>query len=116
MGSLMDGADDWGLDPSVRMMRRVFGRMEMVQGGLLKRLSVSPFDHRLRRWRKKARHCLERCWAQASRLGIEVGEEEAAYIYVHCLSWAMNLDGVKVADVTLPKDEKMGIVLKEVLR
>jgi hypothetical protein len=110
----MDGADDWGFDPSVRMMRRVFGRIERVQGDLLKRLSVSPFDPRLRR--EKARHYLERCWVEASRLGIQVGEEEAAYIYVHCLSWAMNLDGVKVADETLPKDEKMGIVLKEVLR
>jgi hypothetical protein len=116
MGNLMDGADDWGVDPSVRMMRRVFGRIERVQGDLFKRLNVSPFDPRLRRWRDMARHYLERCWVQASRLGIEVGEEEAAYIYVHCLSWAMNLDGVKVADETLPKDEKMEIVLKEVLR
>jgi hypothetical protein len=112
----MDVGDDWGVDPSVRMMRRVFGRIEMVQGDLLKRLSVSPLDPRLKRWRDKARHYLERCWAEASRLGIEVGEEEAACIYVHCLSWAMNLDGEKVPHETLPKDEKIEIVLKEVLR
>ena len=109
-------ADDWGVDPSVRMMRRVFGRIEMVQGDLLKRLSVSPFDPRLRRWREKARDYLERCWVQASRFGIEVGEEQAACIYAHCLSWAMNLDGLKVPHEILPKDENMEIVLKEVLR
>jgi hypothetical protein len=28
-------ADDWGFDPSVRMTRRVFGRIEMVQGVLI---------------------------------------------------------------------------------
>ena len=109
-------ADDWGVDPSVRMMRRVFGRIEMVQGDLLKRLSVSPFDLRLRRWRDKARDYLERCWVQASRFGIEVGEEQAACIYAHCLSWAMNLDGLKVPDEALPKDKNVEIVLKEVLR
>ncbi len=109
-------ADDWGFDPSVRMMRRVFGRIERVQGDLLKRLSISSFDPRLRRWRGKARDYLERCWVQASRLGIEVGEEQAACIYAHCLTWAMNLDGVKVPRETLPKDEKIEILLKEVLR
>ena len=109
-------ADDWGVDPSVRMMRRVFGRIEMVQGDLLKRLSVSPFDPRLRRWREKARDYLERCWVQASRFGIEVGEEQAACIYAHCLSWAMNLDRLKVPDEALPKDKNVEIVLKEVLR
>jgi hypothetical protein len=116
MGDLMDGADDWGVDPSVRMMRRVFGRIERVQGDLLERLSLSPLDPRLRRWREKARHYQGRCWVQASKLGIEVGEEEAACIYVHCLSWAMKLDGVKVPHDALPKDEKIEIVLKEVLR
>ena len=109
-------ADDWGFDPSVRMMRRVFGRIEMVQGELLKRLSISPFDPRLRRWREKARDYLERCWEQTSRLGIEVGEEQAACIYAHCLAWAMDLDGVKVPHETLPKDDKVEILLKEVLR
>lgn len=112
----MDVADDWGFDPSVQMMRRVFGRIEKVQRDLLKRLSVSSYDPRLRRWRDKARYHLERCLVQASRLGIEVGEEEAACIYVHCLSWAMKLDGVKVPDKSLPKDEKIQIVLKEVLK
>ena len=109
-------ADDWGVDPSVRMMRRVFGRIEVIQGDLLKRMSVSPFDPRLRRWRDKARHYQERCWVQASRLGIEVGEEQAASIYAHCLSFAMNLDGVKVPRESLPKDLKIETVLKEVLR
>jgi hypothetical protein len=111
----MPVADDWGFDPSVRMMRRVFGRIEMVQGDLLQRLSISSFDPRLRRWRQKARDYLERCWVQASRLGIEVGEEQAACIYAHCLAWAMNLDGVKVPRETLPEDEKIEILLKEVL-
>lgn len=109
-------ADDWGVDPSVQMMRRVFGRMEVAQRDLLKCLSVSPFDPRLRRWRDKARHYLERCWVQASRFGIEVGEEEAVCIYAHCLSWAMKLDGIKAPDESLPKDEKIQIVLKEVLK
>lgn len=109
-------ADDWGVDPSVRMMRRVFGRIEMVQGDLLKRLNVSPFDPRLKRWRDKARDYLERCWVLASRWGIEVGEEQAACIYAHCIAWAMNLDGVKVPHEILPKHVTIEFVLKEVLR
>lgn len=109
-------ADDWGLDPSVRMMRRVFGRIEMLQGDLLKRWSIPSFDPRLRRWRENARDYLERCWVQASRLGIEVGEEQAATIYAHCLARAVAQDGVKVPHETLPKEEKIEILLKEVLQ
>lgn len=107
--------DEWALDPSVRMMREVFGRIEVAQNEFLQRLSISPFDTRLRLWREIALKFFEKSWVQAAKHGIGLGEEKAATIYIHCLARAINIEGTEVALEALPKDEKIKMLLKEIL-
>jgi len=107
--------DEWALDPSVRMMRRVFGRIEAAQKDLLQRMSISPFDTRLRLWRETTLKFFERSWDQAAKYGIDLEEEKAAAIYLYCLARAINMEGIEVTLEALPKDEKINMLLRETL-
>jgi hypothetical protein len=110
----MVGVDDWGEDPSVRIMRRVFSRIEAVQKKLLDGLKISPYDTRLRPWRETALRLFERSWAQLAKRGPAFGEERAAMIYVHCLAKAIGSDGVEIPGHALPEDEKIEMFIKEI--
>ncbi len=49
--------DEWGHDPSVQSMRRVFSWMEEAQQELLGHLDISLFDKRLRNVRGERERC-----------------------------------------------------------
>jgi hypothetical protein len=102
--------DNWGQDPSVQMMRRVFAHMEIAQEKLLGRLNISPYDNRLRRWRKEAHALFERTYALAAKKGVAMSEESVASIYLNCLGRALSLNGVEVPSDALPSN-KGGIPL-----
>jgi hypothetical protein len=102
---MMSIRDDWGKDPSVQSMRRVFAYIETAQGKLLGRLNISPYDNRLRRWREEARTLLDRACALAAKRGAFLSEEYVASIYLHCLGQTLSLDGVEVPSDVLPRDE-----------
>jgi len=106
--------DEWGQDPSVRMMRQVFGRMETAQQEFLKRLNVSFFDARLKSWRKSALSCFEQSWARAAGNGMKMGEDAAEVIYIHCLAHAMGKDNEKIPPDILPGDKWIKKVIEEV--
>ena len=108
--------DSWGKDPSVRIMRGVFSRMEEAQGALLQGMCIEPLDTRLRNWRENALQCFERAWIHAADRGIHLSEEKAAAIYVHCLARTMVSEGISVPLEVLPKDEDIVMLLKGVLR
>ena len=108
------GSDEWGRDPSVRTMRRVFASMEGAQKRLMKDMGLSPFDQRLRRWRERALAAFEASWARSARAGVELGEGEAGALYVHCLGKIMTREGVDVPAETLPRSEKLVKLLREV--
>ena len=103
--------DEWGRDPSVQSMRRVFSSMEEAQRELLLRLNISVLDRRLRRSREQALELFERTWSKAARRGM-TGEEVAAPLYLHCLAQTLRLAGVEVPEELLPKDEKVIHLLK----
>lgn len=107
--------DEWGHDPSVQSMRRVFSFMEEAQQGLLKRLNISLFEQRLRRARKQALELFERAWPLAVRKGMMMNEKDAAPLYIHCLAKALSLVGVEVPKDLLPRDEKIIHFLQEKL-
>ncbi len=88
--------DEWGHDPSVQTMRRIFARMEEGQKDLFEGLKLSPLDGRLRRLRDSARHLFDRAWPHAQRRGLTRSEEDAATLYVHCLVSVLNQEGIKV--------------------
>ena len=99
--------DEWGHDPSVQSMRRVFSFMEEAQQELLGRLNISLFDQRLRRARKQALELFERAWPLAVRQGIIANEKDAAPLYIQCLARALSLVGVEVPNELLPMDDKI---------
>ena len=107
--------DEWGHDPSVRSMRRIFSFMEEAQYGLLSRLNISLFDKRLRDIRGKAFELFEQAWPLAIGQRIFSGEEDAAPLYIYCLARALISFGVKVPEELLRRDEKIIPFLKEKL-
>jgi len=99
--------DEWGHDPSVQSMRRVFSLMEAAQEELLRHLNISPFDQRLRRSREQALKLFEQAWPLAVRQGIIGNEKEAAPLYLHCLARALSSASVEVPKELLPINEKI---------
>lgn len=108
--------DKWGKDPSVQAMRRVFSGMEACLGHILERLSISPYDQRIRTWLETALPKFEKAWYLAHQSGVETGENEAPLIYAHCLAKVMASAGVQIPDDMLPKDEKFQKLINEVFK
>jgi hypothetical protein len=109
---MKSNVDEWGHDPSVQSMRRVFSSMEEAQRELLSCLNISVLDRRLRRGREQALELFERTWHKAARRGM-MGEEDAAPLYLHCLAQSLRLAGVEVPEELLPKDAKVIYLLKK---
>jgi len=87
--------------------------MEKAQEKLLRRLNISPYDDRLRRWREGACTLFDRSCALAAKRGAVLSEEYAASIYLYCLGQVMSLDGVEVPSDVLPPGEGIISFLSE---
>lgn len=109
----MAESDQWGDDPNVRMMRRIFILMEESQKELLMALKISPFDPKLRRVRDRARNLFEQTWPIASQNGIVANESEVTLLYRYCLSHALKWSGVKVSGHRLSESDKIARFLQE---
>jgi hypothetical protein len=110
----MQERDDWGRDPQVRYMRRIFGNMEAAQKAFLERLGIVPFDERLRRMREAALHQMEQVWTMATRRGIAIQEDEFGSLYLHCFARLLQSRGLEMPPEALPVNEKIAKLLKEV--
>ena len=106
--------DEWGRDPSVRAMRRVFAAMEKAQKEFINNLGLSPLDPRMRRWRERALAAFDASWARNARTGVQLSETETGALYVHCLGKIVNREGIDVPADILPRSEKLQKILKEV--
>jgi hypothetical protein len=107
--------DEWGHDPSVRSMRRVFSFMENAQQKLLGHLNIPFFDRRLRGVREQALELFEQIWPLAMSQRLILSEQDAAPLYIYCLARALGSAGVEVQEELLPGDKKMIRFLKEKL-
>ena len=110
----MADMDEWGKDPSVQIMRKVFKGMEKAQYELLKRLDIKPSDLRIRRWREQALALFERAWGAANRMGITMDEYAASAIYVHCLAKIMSAERINIPAGILPEAKGVERIFKEV--
>ena len=108
----MAHVDDWGRNPEVRKMRRIFQEMESGQERLLESVGISPFDTRLRTWRDKARVLFERLWPVAAATHGNMNEGRMGLLYVHCLGRVMSDDGISVSETLLPEDREIEGLLK----
>ncbi len=113
---MINERDEWGRDPSVLRMRQVFSYMEAAQIELLKQLRISQLDSRLGRAREIAKGFFERAWALSVSRGMDIGEEEAAVLYIHCLAESLRKCGVEVSAEVLPDDERLSALADEVLQ
>jgi hypothetical protein len=110
----MTDVDEWGKDPSVQIMRKVFKEMEKAQHELLKRLDIIPYDLRIRRWRDQALALFERAWGVANRMGIVMDENTASAVYVHCLAKIMGAERINIPAGILPEAKSVERIFKEV--
>ena len=107
--------DEWGHDPSVQRLRRVFSFMEEAQQELLNHLNISLFDKRLRSVREQALGLFEKAWPLAIRRGIIQDEKEIAVLYLNCLARAMGSAGIEVPKEWLPANEEILYLMREKL-
>ena len=107
---------EWARDPSVRMMRKVFEKMEHAQSAILADLNVSSFDERVRPWRERALIIFERLWSYAMRKEISMDENEAANIYVFSLIRVMESDGMEIPEKLLPRQHDLLKLFEEAFR
>jgi len=110
----MTDIDEWGKDPSVQIMRKVFKGMENAQHELLKRLDITPYDLRIRRWRDQALALFERACGVANRMGITIDEHTASVVYVHCLAKVMGAERINILSGILPEAKSVERIFKEV--
>ena len=113
---MINERDEWGRDPSVLRMRQAFSCMEAAQIELLKQLRISQLDSRLRHAREIAKGFFERAWSLSVSRGMDIGEEELAALYIHCLIRSLNKFGVEIPSVALPDDERLSALANEVLQ
>jgi hypothetical protein len=108
--------DEWGYDPTVQRMRRIFSLMEKSQKDLLRDLNISSFDPRLRRARFRARDLFEQTWPLATQKEVVVNEGGAALLYMHCLSHALKLNGIEISEQVWLEDDRIARFLREELK
>ncbi len=110
------GTDEFGNDPAVRSMRRVFAQMEELQRKMLKAAALPSADRRLRVWREQALHIFEQAWARAGRQGLTRTEEEAALLYALCLARILERGRISLPPEAMPRNEALEEIIKEILK
>jgi len=108
--------DEWGRDPSIKAMRRVFRAMEKSLDDLLEQLDISPFDHRIRSWLEQALAKYENAWGVASRMGVHMDEDMAPAVFARCLQKVISLDGIKIPVNMLPIEIDTERLISEVFK
>lgn len=106
--------DQFGRDPQVRYLRKVFAGMEKKQNELLALLGIQTADYRLRRVREGALKSFEKAWMIANRRGALESEDEIGDLYILCLAKVLSGNRIIVPDELLPSNSSMKEVIKEV--
>jgi hypothetical protein len=108
--------DEWGRDPAVQAMRSVFKGMETSLGEIMERLTISPYDPRIRGWLEEALTKFERSWGVANQMGISMTAEMAPLVYAHCLANIMESQGVEIPAGMLPEEKQIEKLINEVFQ
>ena len=112
----MMNPDTFDYDPQVQYMRRVFAHIEKGQNILLETIGITRFDERLRRFREMALKLFEKTWGTAMQRGVVENEEDAAVLYLYCLSRALSMRGMVVPSKALPEHKTIQKFMQEVLK
>jgi hypothetical protein len=112
----MTEQDTFDHDPQVQRMRRVFAHIEEAQNILIEKIGMTRFDERLRRFREMALKLFEKTWGMAMQRGIVENEEDAAILYLYCLSYVLSTKGISMPSGVLPDHKEIQKFTKEVLK
>jgi hypothetical protein len=108
--------DEFGRDPAVQNMRRVFASMETVQQKLFQAAALPPLDRRLRVWREQALQLFEQAWARAGRQGLAKTEDEIVMLYAHCLMRILERGRASVPARVIARNEAFEQIIQDILK
>jgi len=108
--------DEWGRDPSVQLMRKVFKAMEQSLEKIREKLNIAPCDQRIRPWLEKTLVQFERSWVIASQLGIAMDEKTASALYAACLVKVIGSEGIQIPESILAEHKAAEGLIREVLK
>ena len=108
--------DEWGRDPSVQVMRKVFKGMEKSLEEILGQLDIAPYDQRIRGWLEMALAKFETSWGVANQMGIIMDETIAPVVYTHCLAKAIGSEGIEIPEGILPEEKDTARLIHEVFK
>jgi hypothetical protein len=108
--------DEWGRDPSVRAMRKIFKGMETSLEEILERLDIAPYDQRIRGWLEKALVKFKKSWIVADQMGITMDEKIAPLVYTCCLAKVIGSEGIEIPEGLLPEQKDTERLIHEVFR
>ena len=95
--------DEWGRDPAVRGMRKVFAKLEHAHNLLLKELRISWLDPRLGDIRDTARVFFERALSSERGRGRAIDDRAMIGLYLDALSQALRRSDISIPQA-LPTD------------
>ena len=107
--------DQFGRDPSVQRMRKIFSGMEKSQWDMLEKLKISHFDERLPDIRKTALNLFEKSFPLAVSKGMNLDEKTSAVLYAFCLVQSLKPVGIDVPDHFLPDNKQLEALVTGVL-
>ena len=113
--AMMD-MDEWGRDPSVQAMRKIFKGMEKSLEEILGQLDIAPNDRRIRGWLEKALTKFETSWVVANQMGISMNEKIAPGVYAHCLAKVIGSEGIEIPAGLLPEGKDTARLIHEVFK
>jgi len=111
---MRDVPDEWGHDPQVQYLRKIFAAIEKAQKNLLQKCDVSPFDERLRRIREATLSAFEKAWVIASRRGRATTEDDILYLYLSVFARILRGNRIAVPDSLLPVNKELASIVQEV--
>lgn len=112
-GKMMN-MDEWGRDPSVQVMRKVFKAMERSLQEILERLDISPYDYRVRAWLEETLAKFERSWGVAHQMRMPMDEKMAPAVYARCLAKVIGSEGIDIPPDLLPQQNEAERLVREV--
>ncbi|MBA4393713.1 MAG: hypothetical protein C0407_09195 [Desulfobacca sp.] len=108
--------DDWGLDPQVQFIRRLFSGMEKAQRDFFNTLGLSPYDQRLGPWRQATLNLFEKVWALSAGRGLPLEEKDIVQAYLHCLISVLGRQNMAIPAGLLQENAIISDWIKEVQR
>lgn len=108
--------DEWGNDPQVRFLRKVFSEIEKAQKNLLNKVGISLLDERLRRIRDGALNVFEKAWSLSVRSNLPLDEKKLENLYIYSLAYVIERYRIEVPSEILPLDEEAKRIVFEATR